>query len=102
MKQFLETKTYIEVWNILETKNEIKKKIPQDVLNHIYKNVKKSGYSFEYNPSEEILNQVSREAFCVYVSLYLQYIADEREKAKLKEVLIENEMKLKGEKNEEN
>ena len=57
--------------------------------------LEKVGYSFEYNPDEEILNKVSREAFCLYVSLYLQYVADEEEKTKLKELLIENEVKLK-------
>lgn len=77
-------------------KNEIKTKIPEDVLKHIYQNAKKSGYSFEYNLEKEILNQVSREAFCLYISLYLQYVADDEEKEKLKEILIENEVKLKG------
>lgn len=96
MKQFIENEIYLEVWNILETKNEIKTKIPEDVLKHIYKNAKKVEYSFEYNSDEEILNQVSREAFCLYISLYLQYVADDGEKAKLKEILIENEVKLKG------
>ena len=96
MKQFIENKIDLEVWNILEAKNEIKTKIPEDVLKHIYKNAKKVGYSFEYNSDEEILNQVSREAFCLYVSLYLQYVASDEEKAKLKETLIENEVKLKG------
>ena len=96
MKRFIETKTYLEVWSILEVKSEIKEKIPVSVLEHIYKNAKKVGYSFEYNQDEEILNQVSREAFCLYVSLYLQYVATEEEKAKLKEILIENEVKLKG------
>ena len=43
---------------------------------------------------------MSREAFCLYISLYLQYVADDGEKAKLKEILIENEVKLKGGKNE--
>lgn len=57
---------------------------------------RKAGYSFECNSDEEILNQVSREAFCLYISLYLQYVADDEEKAKLKEILIENEVKLKG------
>lgn len=42
MKQFIENKTYLEVWNILELKNEIKTKIPEDVLKHIYQNAKKS------------------------------------------------------------
>ena len=56
---------------------------------------RKVGYSFEYKNDEEILNQVSREAFCLYVSLYLQYVAGDDEKAKLKEVLIKNEVKLK-------
>lgn len=42
MKQFIETKTYLEVWNILELKKEIKIKIPEDILKHIYQNAKKS------------------------------------------------------------
>ena len=96
MKQFITNQTYLEVWSILEMKNEIKTKIPEDVLKHIYQNAKKCGYSFEYNLEKEILNQVSREAFCIYISLYLQYVADDEEKEKLKEILIENEVKLKG------
>lgn len=42
MKQFIETKTYLEVWSILEMKKEIKTKIPEDILKHIYQNAKKS------------------------------------------------------------
>ena len=46
MKQFITNQTYHEVWNILEVKNEIKEKIPEDVLKHIYKNARKSRIFF--------------------------------------------------------
>lgn len=42
MKQFIENEIYLEVWSILEMKNEIKTKIPEDVLKHIYQKGKKS------------------------------------------------------------
>ena len=42
MKQFITNQTYLEVWNILEIKNEIKTKISEDVLKHIYRRAKKS------------------------------------------------------------
>lgn len=57
--------------------------------------LEKVGYIFEYKQDKEILTKVSREAFCLYVSLYLQYVANDEEKAELKEVLIGNEVKLK-------
>ena len=42
MKQFITNQTYLEVWNVLELKREVKEKIPEDVLKHIYQNAKKS------------------------------------------------------------
>ena len=35
MKQFISSKTYSELWKVLEIKTEVRKKIPEDVLKHI-------------------------------------------------------------------
>lgn len=95
MKQFISSKTYSELWKVLEEKTEVRTKIPEDVLKHIYKNAINSGYRFEYTSKDDILKIISKDTFCLYVSLYLQYVAEDDEKEKIKKILIDNEIKYK-------
>ena len=53
-------------------------------MRHIYRKASKVNNKIEYTVENDILNQISRDAFCVYISLYLQYVATEDEKMKLK------------------
>lgn len=96
MKQFISNKVYYEVWKVLEIKKETKEKIPEEILTHICKKANKSENKIEFNKSETILKDISQEAFCLYLSLYLQYVAAETEKEKIKKILIENEIKYKN------
>ena len=98
MKQFISSKTYSELWKVLEIKTEVREKIPEDVLKHIQKKAVNSGYKFEYTSSDDVLKLISQETFCLYVSLYLQYVADDFEKENIKKILINNEIKYKTKK----
>ncbi len=96
MKLFIDNRVYNELWKVLEIKEEVKRKIPEKVLKHIYKNALKSGYKFECNDEKSVLKEISPETFHLYISLYLQYVANDHEKQKIKDKLIKNEMDYKA------
>ena len=96
MNRYIKDKLYKEVWEVLQIKTEIKDKLPNDVIKHIQKSASKSNYEITFNKNDEdILKSISTDAFCLYISLYLQYVANEEEKEQLKKVLIENEIAYK-------
>ena len=96
MKQFISDETYSEIWEVLKVKKEFAKKIPEEVLKHIYSKVAKSKKKFEYDSEKDILKCIRKETFALYVALYLQYAASDEEKLDIKNVLIKNEMKQKN------
>lgn len=101
MSHFINDRVYKEVWEVLQIKKEIRDKIPNDVLQHIKKSALQSSYEISFSENEEdVFKNMSREALCLYISLYLQYIANEEEKEQLKKILIENEIEFKKNKGE--
>ena len=96
MKQFISDNAYSEILEVLKEKKEIAQKIPEEVLRHIYIKANKNKKKFEYDFEKDIIKCISKEAFALYVALYLQYVASEEEKCDIKTLLIENEKKLKN------
>lgn len=96
MNQLINNKIYKEVWEVLNTKKDIKGKIPEKVLHHIKQSASKSSYQIVNNENMDILKLISTDAFCLYLSLYLQYVAEDKEKETIKKILIENEIEYKS------
>ena len=86
---YMKDAVYFEVMEVLKVKQDTCQKIPQNVLSHIEKHAKK----YQTKTDKEItLSTLSDDAFSLYLALYLQYIAENEEKEKIKKILIENEV----------
>ena len=87
-------KEYAEVYEVIKTYNDFKEKLPKEILEHIRNNAKRSRYVQMFDKKEDILKQISRNALLLIVYLHLKYIEEDEEiKGKIKEILLENEIK---------
>lgn len=93
------SKAYTEVLEIL-------KHIPKDEYDRIpkseiqfYENNCDKNYKFIYNESVSLKNQeISREANAVIIAIYMNYLADEKQKIIIDEVLKQNAVNAEKEK----
>ena len=92
---FIKDKVYREAMNVLKNNQEMCQKIPQEVLAHIEKHAKKASNMNVEALDEISIAKLSDDAFSLYLSLYLRYVAEGEEKERLKKKLIENEIKFK-------
>ncbi len=86
---YIKDTVYHEVMEFLKTKPDECQKIPEKILNHIEKHAKKVKLASE---KKTTISSLSEEAFSLYLSLYLQYMAEDKEKDKIKKILIDNEV----------
>lgn len=93
MERITDEKICVELVTLFETQKEFIGKIPEDILQPIYNKASQSQYKF--NNNGDILNEVSKETFSIYVFLYVNYIANSKEKEEIKKLLKENEYKKK-------
>ena len=94
------SKAYVEVLEIISHFSEEEyNKIPKEKI-EFYEANKDKDYKFNFDPSndEEAYKNVSKEAKAIIVTLFRDYYATEEQKEKLKEILLENERKQNGEK----
>lgn len=94
-------KAYTEVIEILKYfPEEEYAKIPEEKINFYKENMDKN-YVFKFDPNVELEKQnISREASAVFVLLFNNYFANDRQKETLKKLLEQNELKLEEEKRE--
>lgn len=93
-------KAYTEVLEILKhiPKDEYEK-IPKSEIQFYESNYDKN-YKYMYNESANVKEQkISREANAVIVALYMNYLANEKQKGIIKEILSYNTKKENEEKN---
>lgn len=88
-------KSYVEVLEILKyiPHNEYIK-IPKEKID-FYEEYKDKNYHYTYDCNSPV---VSKKANAILVNLYEEYIADEEEKKKIKEILKLNTQKVEDEK----
>lgn len=93
MYKKINEKTYVELFYVLNLQKEIfENKIPKDIIDNIHKKAQNSNIHVELDENN-VINEISREAFCIYLFLYTKYVADEEEKENIKKILKENEIK---------
>lgn len=96
MKNMIDKYVYAEVYEILKRRNDKVEKIPKKIIEHIRKNGEKINLNKTYNEDVDILQQVSRGAQNLWLSIFIKYIANDNQKENLKEILIRNEIKYKN------
>ena len=91
-------KAYVEVLETIKyMKPELVQKIPPKLI-QFFKDYKDENYQFKFDENTNIENQkISLEAGSILAILMLNYIADEKEKSKINNILIENEKKYEEE-----
>ncbi len=91
---YLDGRVYSEVLAVINTNMFIYEKIPKNIISFLEKHASKF-YEVKYPKRDNILSHISKEALELYISLYIDYVATEREREELKKLLIENEMKYR-------
>ena len=90
-------KTYIELYKVLKIQEEVfEGKIPQDITEKIKNIALESNLKIELD-EDNLLDSISKEAFCIYVYLYTKYLLNEEEKTSVKKILKDNEAKYQKE-----
>lgn len=89
---------YAEVAEILQYINkEDYKKIPQKEID-FFNNFKKNDFGFKYNSNKRIYEQeISRNAYIILLSLYMDYIFETRIQNYINDILILNEKQKENE-----
>lgn len=92
-------KYYVEVLEILKhIPIEEYNKIPKEKI-EVFEKFKDENYVFEFDPTKNIEEQnISKNAYAVFIVIYMNYIATELEKKKIQEILELNAVKSEIEK----
>lgn len=91
-------KAYTEVLDIIKyLPDEEQNKIPNEKIEFFKENCDKD-YKFEFDPSKPLEEQeLLKETYALFITLFRDYFATESQKEKLKEILIINEEKKQKE-----
>lgn len=73
-------RAYVEVLEVIKNlKNEEYERIPKSKID-LYEKYKDTDYNFDYNPEENLDNQISSEAKNVLANLFLKYISTQEDR----------------------
>ena len=93
------SKAYVEVLEILKyIPKEEYQKIPKEKI-QFYKDNMDLEYKYTINPEIDLSKQnISEEANAIFITLYRDYFASEKQKEILEEILVANDKKLEVQK----
>ena len=99
MDKSIRGQEYVEVYEVIKKNEVFIEKVPKDIIRHIESKAKKSRYVFNYDKTEDILNEISRKSLSLVTYLYLKYVCEDKsEKKEMKKWFSRKQVERKGSK----